>query len=290
MISVILTVFNGEKFLKEAIESILNQTYQEFELIIIDDGSTDSTLQIIDSYHELRIRLIENGHNRGQSYSRNLGIQKSKGEYIAIMDADDIALPNRLEIQYEYLKSNTEISLCGSWIEVIGEEGDFKKIRKVPTDNFEIKADLIFNCPIIHPTVMFVKKDFVENGFFYDEEFRYAQDMELWSRAMFKLNFSNIPLPLLKMRFGNSNSISFKNRNEQLLFGMKTINNTLQRLKISDNVDEGLNGGFIKKFKILKKISNQDKLAIPQNILNKTLSKNFNYTFQRKLFLLIVNF
>jgi len=107
---------------------------------------------------------------------------------------------------------------------------------------------------------------------------------------MFKLNFSNIPLPLLKMRFGNSNSISFKNRNEQLLFGMKTINNTLQRLKISDNVDEGLNGGFIKKFKILKKISNQDKLAIPQNILNKTLSKNFNYTFQRKLFLLIVNF
>jgi glycosyltransferase involved in cell wall biosynthesis len=289
-ISVIMTVYNGGKFLREAVDSILNQTYQEFELIIIDDGSTDSTLQIINSYHDPRISLIENGQNRGQSYSRNLGIKESKGDYIAIMDADDIALPKRLEIQYEYLKSNTEISLCGSWIEVIGEEGDFKKIRKVPTENFEIKADLIFNCPIIHPTVMFVKKDFAENGFFYDEEFKYAQDMELWSRAMFKLNFTNIPLPLLKMRFGNSNSISFKNRNEQLFFGRKTINNTLRRLKISDIVDEGLNKRLIKKIKILKKISNQDKLEIPKNTLNKTLLKNFTSNFQKKLFLFIVEF
>ena len=99
-ISVIMTVYNGEKFLREAIDSLLKQTFQEFELIIIDDGSTDSTLQIINSYHDPRIRLVENGENRGQSYSRNLGIQKSNGEYVAIMDADDIALPKRLEIQY----------------------------------------------------------------------------------------------------------------------------------------------------------------------------------------------
>lgn len=108
-ISVIMTVYNGEKLLREAIDSILNQSYQEFELIIIDDGSTDSTLQIINSYHDPRIRLIENGQNRGQSYSRNLGIKQSQGEYIAIMDTDEIALPKRIETQYEYLKSNPQI-------------------------------------------------------------------------------------------------------------------------------------------------------------------------------------
>jgi hypothetical protein len=92
------------------------------------------------------------------------------------------------------------------------------------------------------------------------------------------------------MRFGNSLSISFKNKEEQLLFGMKIINNTLRRLKINDNIDEGLNKGIIKKIKILKKISKQDKLEIPQNILSKTLSKNFNNNFQKKLFLLILDF
>lgn len=282
MVSVILTVCNGEKFLCEAIDSILNQTYQEFELIIIDDGSTDSTLRVINSYYDPRIRLIENSKNRGQSYSRNLGIKESIGEYIAIMDADDIALPERIETQYEYLKSNPQISLCGSWIEVIDEEGNFKKIRKVPTENFEIKADLIFNCPIIHPTVMFVKKNFVENGFYYDEEFKYAQDMELWSRAMFKLNFANIPLPLLKMRFGNSMSISFKYKTEQQHFGGVIVNNTLKRLGITEEWD--FKQSLLQKILLYNKILKSDKLKISYEILKGMLKTYFPNRFEKLIF------
>jgi glycosyltransferase involved in cell wall biosynthesis len=286
-ISVIMTVYNGEKFLREAIDSVLNQTFQDFELIIIDDGSTDSTVQTIKSYNDPRIQLIENCQNRGQSYSRNLGIKESNGEYIAIMDADDIALPKRLEIQYEYLKSNTEISLCGSWIEVIGEEGDFKKIRKVPTENFEIKADLIFNCPIIHPTVIFVKKDFVENGFFYDEEFKYAQDMELWSRAMFKLNFYNLPIPLLKMRFGNSLSISFKNKEEQLYYGRKVIDRTLDRMEMQLQLNTR---NKLSKWNLYFKIMKSNNLGVPKGVLQKMLSKNFSNKWESGLFKIVTNF
>jgi glycosyltransferase involved in cell wall biosynthesis len=285
-----MTVYNGERFLKEAIESIINQTYKDFELIIIDDGSTDGSIEIIKGYNDSRIRLLVNETNKGQSYSRNWGIRESKGSYIAIMDADDVASPERLKIQHDYFESNSEISLCGSWIEVIGEEGEFKKIRKVPTDNFEIKADLIFNCPIIHPTVMFRKKDFVQNGFFYDEEFKYAQDMELWSRAMFKLNFHNIPIPLLKMRFGNSNSITYKHLEEQRIFGIKTINNTLSRMKTTCVIDETFNNSFIKTIIILRKISKQIELDIPLNVLTSSLSSNLNSKVQKKIFLIIAHF
>jgi glycosyltransferase involved in cell wall biosynthesis len=284
-VSIIMTVFNGERFLREAIESILAQTYANLELIIIDDGSTDSSLAIINSFDDDRIVLLINESNKGQSYSRNRGIKESSGEYIAIMDADDIALPKRLEIQYEYLKSNTEISLCGSWIEVIGEEGDFKKIRKVPTENFEIKADLIFNCPIIHPTVMFVKKDFVENGFFYDEKFKYAQDMELWSRAMFKLNFGNIPEPLLKMRFGNSLSISFKYRTEQQYFGGVIVNNTLNRLGIIEKWD--FTNSFYYKTLIYKRILKSENLKVPTKVLKNKLGSYFPKRIEKLIFSLV---
>jgi glycosyltransferase involved in cell wall biosynthesis len=112
-VSVIMTIFNGKKFLHEAIDSVLLQTLKDFELIIIDDGSTDSSLEIVKSYNDQRIKLLINEVNRGQSYSRNRGIKMASGEYIAVMDGDDIMYPNRLEIQMNYLKVNAA-SICFS--------------------------------------------------------------------------------------------------------------------------------------------------------------------------------
>jgi glycosyltransferase involved in cell wall biosynthesis len=163
-ISVIMTVYNGEKFLREAIDSVLNQTFQDFELIIIDDGSTDSTLKIINSYSDSRIRLIENIQNRGQSYSRNLGIKESKGEYVAIMDADDIMYPSRLEKQLDFLQSQNRI-ICFSWADIINETGEWVKLKTHISDSQLIHAKLIFECPLIHPTAMWNKESFINNNF-----------------------------------------------------------------------------------------------------------------------------
>lgn len=225
-----MTVYNGERFLQEAIESCLVQTHINLELIIIDDGSTDSSLDIINSIEDNRIVLLINESNKGQSYSRNRGIKESSGQYIAIMDADDVADPNRLEEQAKFLAHNKNISIVGSHVNVINEKGDFQRIRKFPTNNDEIKVDLIFNCPLVHSAVMWRKSDFENHELQYSEDFTCAQDMELWSRAMFFLNFANIPKPLIYSRFRNSNSVTAKYPDKQRECDERIVQSTLSRM------------------------------------------------------------
>jgi len=206
-VSVIMTVYSGEKFLREAVDSILNQTFEEFELIIIDDGSTDSTLQIINSYNDPRIRLIENGQNRGQSYSRNKGIKESNGEYIAIMDADDIAYKERIQNQLDYLINN-DADICFTWADLIDSEGNVTGVKKTSANINLIRAKLLFECPLIHPTSFWRKDAFVQNNLWYDEQYTYAQDYELWARAIRLVKFIVLGESLLKFRFRNETSIS----------------------------------------------------------------------------------
>lgn len=126
-VSIIMTVYNGARFLREAIESCLAQSYANLELIIIDDGSNDTSLEIINSFKDDRIVLLINESNKGQSYSRNRGIKESTGEYIAIMDADDVAYPYRLEEQVKFLSQNKNIAIVGSYVSVINEKGELVK-------------------------------------------------------------------------------------------------------------------------------------------------------------------
>ncbi|MBU1854072.1 MAG: glycosyltransferase family 2 protein, partial [Candidatus Omnitrophica bacterium] len=123
-ITVLLTVYNGETYLKECMDSVLSQTYRDFEFLIIDDGSTDTTRAIIKSYKDNRIRLIENGRNLSQVTSLNIGLEHARGEYVARIDADDAMLPNRLERQLFFLNSRTDVALAGSWGDAIDERGD----------------------------------------------------------------------------------------------------------------------------------------------------------------------
>lgn len=125
MISVILPVYNSEKYIEKTIRSVLNQTYEDFELLIIDDIPTDNTMSIVDSIHDDRIRIICNGENKGIAYSRNRGIECCKGKYIALMDYDDIALENRFEKQVAFLEDNPDVDVVGGRIRQIDEDDNF---------------------------------------------------------------------------------------------------------------------------------------------------------------------
>jgi glycosyltransferase involved in cell wall biosynthesis len=248
-----LTVCNGEKFIKKAIDSILVQTYKYFELIIIDDGSTDSSLQIIKQFSDSRIVLFINEQNMGQSYSRNRGIKESVGEYIAIMDSDDIALPDRLEKQVSFLEGNPYISLCSSSATLIDENGAPFGEKNTPENDVEIKLRLLFYCPIIHPTVMFRKADFLNINLLYDEHFVYAQDFDVWSRAMDKLSFFGIQESLLLFRFKHEGSISKSKVGAQSAYAKEIIVRNM-RDYIGFDYSEPI--GEWGKWKLYKKIIN----------------------------------
>jgi glycosyltransferase involved in cell wall biosynthesis len=125
-VTVLMSVFNGEKFLKEAIESILKQTFKDFVFLIIDDASTDRSVEIIRSYSDFRIQLIQNKNNLGLAASLNLGLAECKTPYVARMDADDISLPHRLKVQYEWMQKHPEVGVCGTFMKELNGKKYFK--------------------------------------------------------------------------------------------------------------------------------------------------------------------
>lgn len=196
-ITVIMSVHNGARYLREAISSILNQTEKEFEFIIVDDASTDDSASIIHSFNDPRIVLIKNSQNLGLTKSLNVALRKSNGTYIARMDADDIALLERLTVQRNFLDSHPDIVCVGSALRIIDEHGVERGTKSVFTDPDLLAFHMRLKNQIAHPTVMF-RKDAVGE---YDETFRYVQDYDLWSRLMDKgYKFSNIETPLLLYR------------------------------------------------------------------------------------------
>ena len=201
LVTVLMPVYNGSKYLDEAIESILNQTFIDFEFLIIDDCSIDNSIEIITRYHDSRIRLVENNNNLGQSKTLNKGIDLALGKYIARMDQDDISLPKRLEEQVNYFKEHSDISVLGTWWKAIidGELDDqgnkIYKELKLPEDPDTCAFWMYFygDQPIAHPCVMFEKNKIKDLGR-YNVSYKVAQDIELWLRALSnKLKFANVP-------------------------------------------------------------------------------------------------
>jgi len=200
-ISVLMPVYNSEKYLKEAIESILNQTFSDFEFLIINDGSTDQSVNIIESYGDSRIRLIHNEQNQGLISTLNKGIDLSQGKYIERMDSDDISLPARLEKQFKLMEENEDIGICGTLFQSFGNHN---YIPNHPEDSELIKAHLVFGCYIGHPTVMIRKSIFKKYNLRYDNNFKHAEDYELWTRVIKYSKFTNIQEILLHYRSHDS--------------------------------------------------------------------------------------
>ncbi len=234
LVTVLMPVYNGSRYLDEAIESILNQTFMDFEFLIIDDGSTDDSIKIIRSYRDSRIRLVENENNLGQSTSLNKGINLALGEYIARMDQDDISLPERLEEQINYFKNHTDISVLGTWWKAI-EDGEGNKIYKelrLPEDPDTCAFWMYFygNQPIAHPCSMFKKNEIKELGG-YNEYYKVAQDLELWLRALLnKLKFANVPKFLFHYRLHqNQGSKSVQAETEHNIALAKFLTSVINR-------------------------------------------------------------
>lgn len=213
-ISVVMSVYNGEKYLKEAVESILNQSFDDFEFIIINDASTDSSLQILESYKDSRINIINNGKNIGLTKSLNKGVGLAKGKYIARMDSDDISEESRFEIEYSKLEQNPQITVVGSNVQHIDSEGNELEVVKYPETQEEHIGNIFFANTLVHSTTMFRKLNF-DNVGGYNEEFYKAQDYDLWFKLLNDGGvLFNIQKSLLKYRLHNE-SISIKYSKEQ---------------------------------------------------------------------------
>lgn len=205
-VSVIMPVYNGEKYLADSIESILNQSYADFEFIIIDDASTDNSYKIISGYQDRRIKLLSNDPNIGQTITLNKGIQVSASGFIARMDQDDIALPQRLKLQLDFLIRHPEIALVGSSATIINGLG--KKIGLWPSvrEEGQLRIEVLFNNPIAHSSVM-LRREALASAGYYSEDFIFAQDYDLWSRMLIcGYRITNMPEPLISFRVHDSSA------------------------------------------------------------------------------------
>lgn len=211
-VSIIMPVFNSEKYLKEAIDSILNQTYKDFQLIIINDGSTDSSLEIVNEYAiiDKRVKVFNNDGNKGLPYTRRRGLELADTEYIALMDSDDISYPKRLEEQVNYLDNNKSVMVVATDFDYLIDDKivKFKKLackKNLTEENTSIDYQLMFFNPILNSSAMF-RSDFIrKNKINYREEYFVAQDYIFWVDCKRKGLFHTIDKKLIAYRKGHEN-------------------------------------------------------------------------------------
>lgn len=211
-VSVVMSVYNGERYLREAVDSILSQTFSDYEFIIIDDASTDGTPTILSSYDDPRIRLFRNHNNLGLARSLNRGLRAAQGEYVARMDADDISLPERLEQQVDFLDSHPLVGLISSWFEVINEASNPLNIAKLPTTNEVLQHRLLKGNVFCHGAAMF-RMDCLRKVGPYRPEFIATQDFDLWLRIAEHYEVANLSESLYLWR---ENPTSVTNTNSEI--------------------------------------------------------------------------
>jgi len=198
-VSVVLPIYNGAAFLREAVDSILTQTFHDLELILVDDGSTDGSRRIAEDYaqRDARVKVLSNAQAKGVSGALNTGLEVATGVYLARMDADDISLPERLQKQVAYLEEHPEVTLCGTWVRLMGEHAGTE--WKLATDWEAIRCTMLFHNAVAHPTVMWRRADFLRHGWHYAGH-GLAQDYELWTRIAGTVRIVNLPDVLLLYR------------------------------------------------------------------------------------------
>lgn len=253
-VTVLMSVYNGEKYLQEAIDSILVQTFIDFEFLIINDGSTDKTEEILKSYNDPRIKIINNEKNIGLTKSLNKGLRLAKGEYIARQDADDISCDNRLERQIKLLDEKLDIAIVGTNYFRINEKGDIIQEIKRQEKDKNIKKYLLNGNQLGHGTIMF-RKSCIEKVGFYREEFKFAQDYDFVLHFSEKYKLANIPETLYKWRI-NSNSVSVSRKIIQDRYANLALRLFIERKKIGyDRLEKGekLEEIFNNSFEVIDK-------------------------------------
>lgn len=303
-VSVLMPVYNGEKHVAQAVESVLNQTYKNFEFVIIDDGSTDKTERIIRSYKDKRIRYLKNPTNQGIVKSLNRGIDLANGKYIARMDADDICLPRRIETEYLFLESNKKIGVVGTWIKGIGFQ---KTTFSYDAKSTDIKCGLLFEVPFAHPAVMIRKNVLTKYHIRYSDKYKYVEDYALWVKLKDITEFANIPEMLLYHRFhnqqigkkyGSETKINLDKLQKEILLGMGIKNVDMTSYKrLRDLTSNLTDHQLTATYSWIKTIINNNvrTAAFPANNLYKALgirwiiliSKSRSPNFLRRIHYLV---
>lgn len=287
LISVVIPVYNAENFITEALNSVCNQTYRNLEIIVIDDGSTDSSklqIQRVAEFDE-RVKLISR-ENKGLINSLNEGITKSNGSYIARMDADDICLPNRFIQQISHFKKHPNISVLFTSIEYINEKNEVGR-RKVSSKNRLIEpVEFLFGCPVCHPSAMFNMNLLSKSDITYDSNFNKAEDFELWTRLSSKYSIGILNEVLFQYRI-HSGSITSQNSDTQRKVAVEAIHKNFNLTNDSEKLSLSLyviynnhQGNESKALTIMSLI----KLFLKLKSINRDFSR---YKFSSKSFYLI---
>lgn len=259
-ISVMLCAYNAERYIGEAIDSVLAQTYTDFELLIIDDGSTDRTIQIVEKYKDPRIKIIRGKHDYIKSL--NKGMSKCQGEYIARIDADDRMLPNRLERQLSLMEEKPDIAACFSWAEKFGGASG---IHGIEAKGY-IRNVLFWLLPgnfLIHPSVM-LRKSFIKQYHLRYKNYPYAEDYKLWTDiARIGDHIYVIPEPLVQYRISKS-QVSYKYNEEQRLSKLSIQQEILEQLLVRINHPQKEH--LRRLYNIMLKLNNAD-LVEPKELI-----------------------
>jgi len=269
VVSVIVPTYNCEKYLRRSIESIINQTFKDFELIIINDGSTDDTGEILDEFCEIdkRVIILENEKIQGVASSLNRGIRKASGRYIARMDADDISEVRRFEKQVDYLENNPEVGVVGSYIQFIDDHG--KSINKwdLFSSDTLIRYTFCFLSQLCHPSLM-MRSDIIDGNTTYNQVT--AEDYDLWVRLSTKTRFSNISEYLIKRRRHDQTKTSkeygnmYESWRKTHRMALKTIIGIEPSASTSEYLFRFING---------KKLEKPEELTILYSLINQIYSK-----------------
>jgi glycosyltransferase involved in cell wall biosynthesis len=240
LVTVLMPVYNAGAFLRPTMETILGQTYRDFEFLIINDCSTDDSLETIRSFSDPRIRVHTNERNMGQTKSLNVGLPLARGKYVVVNDADDYSLPRRIETQLDFITKNPEYPVVGTSCYIMDREGKILRTFHRPTDPREIQLQFLSDTPMTHGSVIMQKDAILAMGG-YNEDFRIIQDYELWSTLMRKgTRVMNIPDILVVIRTF-ADSISFRERDAQTLENGKTIQANVQAMTgLAISLDEAV--------------------------------------------------
>tara|TARA_Y100000310_G_scaffold345779_1_gene469756 strand:+ start:2042 stop:2956 length:915 start_codon:yes stop_codon:yes gene_type:complete len=225
LISVIIPVFNAERYIDLALNSVCNQTYQNLEILVIDDGSSDQSKEIIESIKDERIKFYSR-ENRGLIYTLNEAIELSRGKYVARMDADDICFKTRFEKQVQFLKSNNDIGVAFTGIECVDEAGKLIRSRVSRKTRSIQPVEFLFGCPLCHPTAMFDMTKLSKSDIHYKSDYHLAEDFELWTRLILRTKIALINEALLSYRI-HQNSITSRNGGKQRLVAKRAISANL---------------------------------------------------------------
>ncbi len=211
-----MAVYNGQPFLFEAINSVLQQSFDDFEFIIINDGSQDDTEEIIASFSDQRIHCITNEKNCGLTVSLNKGLTLCRGDYVARFDSDDICMPDRFAAQVSFLNAHSDVGICGSWADIISEQG--RHVARTLTQSNDIKCALLFGNVLVHSSVMF-RRIIHGKKIRYNKSFDYAEDYELWTRMSNVALIRNIPKPLVRYReHTNQKTNTYSNKHQEKVY------------------------------------------------------------------------